>query len=361
MTARLYERALHWAKRNERWLSSAFFVFGFVDHLVTFGVFKLSIEILIFEAYLAFAAVCTIVAHLTAGRAGGKAVRTLAVLAPLFAQLTIGGLLAGFVIFYAKSSVLSVSWPFLILLTVIFFGNEVLRDYREHLVFQTVLFYFSLYALAIFALPVYLGRMGEQVFLLSTALSIGVFVLFLGLLALLEWERLRKTLLPILVSSAVLTGTIVGAYVTDVIPPIPLILRQGGVYHQVAHEGTEYLARGEAARPWYDPRPEVVHHVPGTPLYAYSAIFAPSDFSAGVVHVWQKYDQTSKKWQTQSTIAFTLSGGREEGYRGYSLKYDPQPGKWRVLVQTLTGQTIGKLRFDIVNSSIEPATEQKSL
>ncbi|MDB4992137.1 MAG: hypothetical protein JWL75_382 [Parcubacteria group bacterium] len=361
MTATIFARTLAWAKRNERWLSLAFFIFGFVDHIVTFGVFSLPIELVIFEVYLGFAALCMVFAHLAAARPGGKVMNAVAIIAPLFAQLTIGGLLAGFVVFYTKSSVLSVSWPFLILLAFIFFGNELFRDYREHLVFQTTLLYFSLYSLAIFALPVYLGALSEKIFIESTVLSVLVFAAFLGLLAMLGWERLRSTLKHIVVCCIALTVAIVTAYFTDVIPPLPLTLTDGGVYHSITHEGNAYVVLGETPKHWYDPRKEVVHHVPGTPLYAYSAIFAPGAFSTSVVHEWQRYDDSTSAWVTKSTVAFTLSGGREAGYRGYSLTSDPEPGTWRVLVKTFNGQTIGKFDFKVVNVSADPALHEESL
>ena len=355
MPESIFERTLAWAKRNERWLSSAFFVFGFLDHLITFGAFSLHTEIVIFELYLGFAAFCTILAHLTAERSGGRVLRAVSVLAPLFAQLTIGGVLAGFVVFYTKSSVLSVSWPFLALLAVIFVGNEALRDYRELLVFQTVLFYFSLYALAIFALPVYVGSIGEDVFLESTALSVGIFTVYLFILAVLGWRRLKGTLMQIIIAATALTGIVVIAYVTDVIPPLPLTLTEGGVYHSIEHVGDTYVLQGEEPQPWYDVfHPDTVHHQSGTPLYAYSAVFAPGSFTTSIVHEWQQYDENAHEWVTKSVVAFTLAGGREEGYRGYSLKSDPAPGKWRVLVKTLDGQTVGKFDFTVVNTAQEP-------
>jgi hypothetical protein len=60
-------------------------------------------------------------------------------------------------------------------------------------------------------------------------------------------------------------------------------------------------------------------------------------------------------------VAFNLSGGREEGYRGYSIKSDPEPGKWRVQVKTLTGQVIGELRFKIENVTGKPVVSDIDL
>lgn len=360
MAFQRFERLLAWVRRNERWLSACFFIFGFLDHLITFGAFSLPTEIILFEVYLGVIALCTLLSHISIGSTG-RVMRTVAVLAPLAAQMTIGGVLAGFVVFYTKESVLSVSWPFLIFLAIIFVGSEFFRDLREHLVFQTALFYFSLYALAVFALPTYVGALNERVFFQSTLLTILIFAVFLGILAIFGWQRLKQTILPILLSTGILTAAIVLAYVTDVIPPLPLALRDGGIYYSITHEGDGYVAQGEQKQPWWHIGTETVDHVPGTPLYAFSAVFAPGAFATSVVHEWQFYNPQTKTWETRSTVAFTLSGGREEGYRGYSLKNDPEPGKWRVRVQTLTGQTIGEFRFNVTSVSTAPTVTTENL
>lgn len=356
----LYEKSLGFLKRNERRLSTFLFITGFIGDLLTFGLLDLANVTLLFAAYLAFVIVATIVAHVTYGKEG-KFTRPIAVLAPLFAQFTFGSLLSGFLIFYTKSAVLSVSWPFIILLVLIFFGNEVFRNYRDLLVFQTLLVYFSLYAFVIFALPLYVDRLGTTVFLGSTAISIAIFALYLFLLNLAGRTRLQSALKLIIVSSTVVTAIIVGSYLAGLLPPIPLTLKSGGIYQSLVHENAAYIAKGEALRPWWDPRAQVVHHLPGTPLYAYSAIFAPGAFSASVMHVWQHHDEKTGDWNTESTVAFSLSGGREGGYRGYSIKDNPEPGKWRVLVQTIDGQTIGEFHFIVEAATSQPVLVTQSL
>jgi len=357
---RRFEGLLAWARRNQRWLSACFFIFGFFDHLITFGAFSLPTEILIFEAYLCFIALCTLLTHISADREGGF-MRTVSVLAPLAAQMTIGGVLAGFVVFYTRESVLSVSWPFIVFLAIIFVGSEFFRDYREHLVFQTALFYFALYALTIFALPTYVGALNERIFFLSTVVALAIFGLYLFILGLFGWQRLRQTLTPILFSVLGITALIVLAYVVHIIPPLPLTLRQGGIYHSITRQGDGYLVQEQQKAPWWHIGPQEVDHVPGAPLYAFSAVFAPGSFATSVIHEWQFYNPKTKAWETRSTVAFGVSGGREEGYRGYSLISDPEAGEWRVRVQTLTGQTIGELRFTVVTIPVEPTLHTEML
>ncbi len=360
MLSRYYEATLAFLKRYERPLSSLLFVSGFVGDLLTFGLMSLTSITLLFTAYLSFVLVATVVGHGTHGKRG-KLARPLSVLAPLFAQFTFGSILSGFLILFTKSAVLAVSWPFIVLIALVFFGNELFSSYREHLIFQTILIYFSLYAFAIFVLPLYAERIGTEIFLGSTALALAAFALYVLVLAWVGRRRLLDALSGILAAVALITAAIVGAYLAGLLPPIPLALKSGGIYHEIAREGPAYVVSGEPARAWWDPRPQEVHHLPGTPLYAYSAVFAPGGFTTSVVHLWQRYDETSGSWVTESTVAFALSGGRSGGYRGYSLKGDPAPGKWRVLVQTLNGQTIGEFRFDLQNASAMPALVTESL
>lgn len=353
MTPKRIDIVLGWLKRNERRLSSLLFVSGFITDLLTFGLLPLTTVTIMFAVYISVAALCTLAAHAATGRAG-RGARTIAVLGSLIPQFILGSVLSGFLILFTKSAALTISWPFIALLIAVFIGNEVFRTYREHLVFQTVLLYFSIYAFAVFALPLFVNRLGLDVFLGSTLLAIVALVLYTFLLRIIDWQRLRTALRPILLSTAVATLLMVGSYVFGLIPPLPLALTDEGIYHHVERVEGTYRLTGEQSRVWWDVRPPVIHHLPGTPLYAYSSIFAPGDFTASVVHKWQRRDESTNRWVTQSTVAFALSGGREGGYRGYTLKYDPEPGRWRVLVETLEGQTIGDIDFRVENVPTTP-------
>ncbi len=97
------------------------------------------------------------------------------------------------------------------------------------------------------------------------------------------------------------------------------------------------------------------HEVKGGSVYAYSAVFSPSNLDITVVHEWQHYNEETKKWETTGTIDLDLVGGREGGFRTYSVNNDLEPGRWRVNVETTGGEVIGRLRFNVVQSNKEPA------
>ncbi|MDP3402446.1 MAG: DUF2914 domain-containing protein, partial [bacterium] len=250
-----------------------------------------------------------------------------------------------FLIFYTKSSVLHASWPFLILIAVVFIGNEWFRRYKDRITFMTVLLFFTTYAYAIFALPLFVLSLGAYVFLGSTAITLISFGIFLILLYKAGRQKLKESILPIIGSSLFITVLVSSAYFSGLIPPIPLTLKEGGIYHSVERQGGQYVLKGEKERPWYDLRTHVVHATPGEPLSAFTAVFAPIRFGTVVVHRWQRFNEEKGVWVTQSRIAFPISGGRVDGYRGYSETTNPLPGEWRVRVETENGQVIGQMRF----------------
>lgn len=358
----MIQKVLAWAQRNERHLGAVVFVWGFITDIIAFVLLDISIVNVVFAVYLGLAALAIFLGHLLSSHPPEKPsvrYKSALVLLPLVAQYLIGNLLSGFLIFYTKSSVLGASWPFLVLLAIIFVGNEWFRRYKDRITFMAVLLFFTAYAYAIFALPLFVRALGPYVFLGSTALALGAFAVFLLLLYRAGRVKLVQSIVPIITSSLGITVLVSSAYFSGLIPPIPLTLKEGGVYHSVERQGNQYLLQGEEGRAWFDPRPPVLHTAPGEPLSAFTAVFAPIRFGAVVVHRWQRYNEEKGVWVTQSKIAFPISGGRAEGYRGYSETASPLPGEWRVRVETENGQVIGQMRFTLERAQTSPVLHEE--
>jgi hypothetical protein len=340
-------RLISWAQRNERHLGAVLFVFGFVTDLFTFVFLPVSFVNLAFLGYLGLAAVCTLGSHVFSNDRQHSAVwrRTLSVIFPLGAQYAIGSLLSGCLIFYTKSSTLIVSWPFLVLLALVFIGNEYFRTYYKFLAFQLVLFFFAIYAYAIFSLPLFLHRLGIWIFVGSTAVSIVAFIMFMMLLRRLNGAAVHRSLRYVVPSTTLIVLIVSISYVSGLIPPIPLTMPHAGIYQDLRRENGDYILASQGTREWWDLRPQKVRHLPGTPLYAFTSISAPIQFGTSVVHVWEWYDESTGKWSVQNRISFPISGGRDGGYRGYSVMDDPQAGRWRLTIETGSRQVIGRLYF----------------
>ncbi len=357
----ILKRVLAWAQRNERHLGAVLFVFGFITDLFTFAVLSVSLVNLAFIGYLVIAVVCTLGSHLFAGAREHATLwrRTLSIVFPLGAQYAIGSLLSGCLIFYAKSASAVVSWPFLLLLALVFIGNEYFRTYYKYLAFQAVLLFFGIYAYAIFALPLFLHQLGPFIFLASTAVSIVGFILFLYILFRIQRTGFFASLRYVIPGVVVIISAMNIFYFTGLIPPIPLTLPEAGVYHSVTHRDGGYVVTLEDTKAWWNLRNQVIHHVPGTALYVFTSVSAPFNFGTSVVHVWDYYDVSTKKWREWNRITFHIAGGRDGGYRGYSETANPQAGKWRVTIETIDHQIIGRLYFTLVDVDSPPLIREE--
>jgi len=205
----------------------------------------------------------------------------------------------------------------------------------------------------IFFVPIVLGKMGDDVFLLSGLVSlvaIGAFIHFLYLFLPKEGRANRKTLF---LSIGGVFLAINFFYFTNLIPPVPISLKDAGVYHYMERTANgKYFFQGEPKK-WYDVFDWYgnVHMVQGESLYFYSAVFAPTKLNTNIRHSWQYYDDGLKKWVTSANIPFPIYGGSDNGYRGYSEKTNIFPGKWRVDVTDERGRVLGRTRFEIISVS----------
>jgi hypothetical protein len=137
-------------------------------------------------------------------------------------------------------------------------------------------------------------------------------------------------------------------YFTHIIPPIPLSLTDAKVTSYISHQNNEYVF-ADSERTWYDflPFADTVRISRGAPVYFYSSVFSPTDINTDIIHSWQYFDEETARWVPVSRIRFPIIGGRDEGYRGYSVKSNVFEAIWRVDVETEFGQLIGRKRFEI--------------
>jgi hypothetical protein len=264
-------------------------------------------------------------------------------------QFCLGGIFSASFLFYSRSGTLSASWPFLALLFAYIIGNEILRKNYLRLSFQIAVFFTAIFSYLIFFVPIMLGKMGDSIFLLSGIGSLILTGLFIYMLSWFAPDRTRRSAPVVVLLLVMIFSGINALYFTNIIPPIPLALKDVGIYRSVIKlpDGT-YHAFGEQQK-WFrlfakDP---VIHMVPGQPLYALTSIFAPNNLTTDIIHNWQYYDKADRAWTTANTVKLAITGGREGGFRTFSVKENLFPGLWRVDVTTPRGQLIGRLNFSV--------------
>jgi len=271
-------------------------------------------------------------------------------------QFFFGGILSTYLVFYFRSADIFVTWPFVALLVLAFIANESLKRHYIRLSFQISLFFLSIYSFAIFIVPVILHKIGAFVFILSGLLSLIFITLFLLILFHFikdKFKESKRLIISLILGIFILINFL---YFTNLIPPIPLSLKDAGMYHLIQKntEGNYDVTFEDYGWRGYFNLYQNFNQVSGEPVYAFSAIFSPKNLNITIVHEWQHYDDTQNKWITESVINLPVIGGRDGGFRTYSMRYNLATGKWRVNVKTPQGQTIGVLRFKIISADIEP-------
>jgi hypothetical protein len=185
--------------------------------------------------------------------------------------------------------------------------------------------------------------------------AIGGFLLILMLMSAIGPSRMRSAWRGIALGAAGVFASINLFYFANILPPLPLTLMKAGVFHAVTKTGDTYEAQAEP-NGWFGgaglasalAAAPVLHVEPGEPLSVYSAVFAPIQLRANIVHIWRRYDNVAGRWQTEAAVSFPITGGRDGGFRGYSVKSSPRTGQWRVDIATADGRLIGRVPFSVV-------------
>ncbi|MBA3733019.1 DUF2914 domain-containing protein [Patescibacteria group bacterium] len=342
-----------WYGKYERPLSSLSLIFGFIFDAVTLERIDKVWDNFWVLAHILLVAILMVLVHSVKSKPGDETnPQKLQFWLVNILQFVFGGLLSVFLVFYFRSADLSSSWPFLLILAIAFWANESLKRHFVRLTFQVSIFFLSLFCCAIFLVPVLMHEFGTRTFIISGLLSLGSLFLFLYIVSKVSNEKFKTSRSMIFLS---VLGIYVGMnvlYFTNLIPPIPLSIKDSGVYHFIEKNSIgQYVGQFEY-KSWEDYFKiyHEYHFVQGETAYAYSAVFSPTSLNTTIVHKWQYYDKVSKHWIQYDSVLLPVFGGRNGGFRTFSTERNLTPGKWRVNVETLRGQGIGRIRFNVITS-----------
>ncbi len=357
--SRALARARRWYGRFERPVSSLSLVGGFVFDALTLTRVDMFWENFWVVGHLAIVTLTAIWINLlpNSGRDEANPEKLHFWLVNVM-QFFFGGILSVYLVFYFRSGTLAESWPFLAILALAFVMNESLKRHYERLAFQIGLLFLSFYAFAIYLLPMLLHRIGTDVFLLSGLASLGAILAVVLVIAAFSRGRFSgRNGHAVFAVIAVIIALVNGLYFLKVIPPLPLSLKDAGIYESFTVNGPgRYTAGYEDQGPFaFLARRTTVRIAPGEPLYAYTAIFSPTAFAADVIHEWQYYDASRGAWITRGRIPLAVAGGADGGWRTFSVEPAPDAGLWRVNIMTPNGQVIGRIDFEVVFATSTPA------
>lgn len=268
----------------------------------------------------------------------------------------LGTLLNLYTLFFFKSASLFVSFAFMIVLLLLMIANDSKRLKALGVSFKFALFSLCLLSFCASVVPVFVGSMGLFVFLLSMLVACVPMAVINRRIRIHAPERVAQARRQILVPFGVVLVGFLLLYLFRLIPPVPLSIPFIGVYHNVEHSQETFRLSHE--RPYW----KIWHHgdqdfaaQPGDKIYVYFRIFSPARFSDQVLMRWYWKDQRDK-WKLQDSIPIKIVGGREEGFRGYGMKSNYQPGDWKLQVETADEREIGRVYFEV--ATVPPAPRE---
>lgn len=351
LNSRLVKKGAQVYKRYERWYPIASFAAGFAwDSLTLTRIDRLSDNLIILLYLLALGALI-VLTHLSEENLLNRPALLVKYQRwlPVGTQFLFGGVFSSYVVFYFKSAGLTKNLLFVLFLFLLLISNEFFEKRLSNLKIQLGLYFLSVFAFCTFFFPVIFKVMNNWMFALSGLISLLVITLLFYVLHRLDAAFGGRLLY-------IQGGIILGVYLLinllyffNWIPPVPLSMKDGGVYHHVHKEQKSYHLIYEAT-PWYnfwrtiDP---AYHYTPGDTVFCFVSVFAPTRLTKRIYHHWQYYDARRETWVTSDVLGYKISGGREGGYRGYTMKNHMRPGEWRVDVETSEKKILGRIAFDV--------------
>ena len=339
MHARL-EKIKTFAEKYDRYIGFGFLTLGFTVDSLTLTRIDLWLDNIILLSYLTLAGVAIMLMNIFPNR-------FMTTWLPFVLQYAYGGLFSGFVIFYSRSASLLASWPFLLILLTVLFGNEFFRERYRRTAFQLSIYFIAIFSFSIFYTPIFLKEISDQVFLLSGIASLVIMWIILRALSFLA-KGIGNSIYIARITTIIIFAAFNALYFTNLIPPIPLSLKEFGIYYGVERQGNIYEVKEEEI-PWYKfTEKNKFHYEPGGSLFAFSSVFAPTDIKSDIVHEWSFFNSQTNTWEVRETIKYSIFGGRDGGYRGYSVKSQLEHGKWRIDVKNERGQILGRETFTVI-------------
>ncbi len=257
-------------------------------------------------------------------------------------QFCFGSLFSALVVCYFKSSGSVGSLCLVALLALLLLLNEFFQKRYAAFGFSLALFSLVSTMFLNFLIPHLVGQIGFVWFLLSIVCSLGItFVLY----------RLSHRSKKTLIVPGLISVLLVGAYVVNWIPPVPLVLKDQNACVGFQKQDYSCYVSNENIFVEYGFAPPTVHlPTGGGEVYFVSSVFAPLEVSAGLEHRWYFKNPKTGNFEQRNIITSSrmkTRGSRREGFRIYTKKKNVAEGLWKVETAVRDGAIIGSKTFYI--------------
>jgi hypothetical protein len=216
----------------------------------------------------------------------------------------------------------------------------------------------GLYSICLFSFfsvvfPIVFGFIGIIPFSFSVISTLGVLLLQLRLLRnnVTDPRVLFHAIFAPVISVVLIFSVF---YFLGLIPPVPLSVKEQGVYHSLDKRDSHYyLSIEKNENNFWNFGKMIFHSGPGDKIYFYSQIYSPARISDKIMVHWFKEDSLGN-WRSMDKVPVNIKGGREKGYRIFTFKSNYDAGEWKIVVETSTGVEISRLYFKIINVDSDP-------
>lgn len=337
---------------NQKYLPVIFFMCGFIWDTLTLGRIDRLYDRVILSTYMISLSTCLYLYNVADdGKWKETFFEKYEKYLPLAIQFFLGGLCSAYVIYFSRSVSLTKTLAFFIILVILLFANELLKKRISNKYLQFSAYFFMNFTFFSFFIPVLIKQMSTFIFIISGLISLTTTILLIAFIYGASPSTRKE------ISKRKTIGLIVGIYLMinsfyyfSLIPPVPLALDTGLVAHQVERLNGDYeiTYQSEVWYKFWRNNNLTYTQIPDTNVYVFTSIFAPTALQKTVAHHWQWMNPQSGKWETADRINYQITGGRDDGYRGFTFKSNIREGKWMVEVITEEGHVIGIVRFDVI-------------
>ena len=258
----------------------------------------------------------------------------------------LGTLLNIYTLFYFKSASVGASFLFLLILAALLAVNELKPFESSGTMLRMSLFSLCLVSYFTYLVPTLMGRIGSLPFLGSLAAA-GACV------GLLTWrlearlpEHKAEVRRHVVYPFAAVAALFAALYFAKAIPPVPLSLSEIGIYHEVRREAGRFRLTSTRPRWKFWQRGDQAFLArPGDAIYCWVSVFSPTNFRESLEVHWRFREPDG--WGDPEKIVLPIAGGRDEGWRGFTVKAKHKPGRWRVEIVTSDGRELGRIALTV--------------
>lgn len=272
----------------------------------------------------------------------------------------LGSLLSLYSLFFFKSASMATALIFMIAMAVLLVANEFPQLQRRGPIIRWALWTLCLMCFMQVVMPILFTYVGVIPFLFGWVIAVLGLACVAWLLTKSFTTQLRETRNLLWPSAAALAVFFV-LYFFKAVPPVPIVLKDIGIFHKVEKVGDTYILTEE--RPWWKfwhRGDQDFQAKPNDLIYAYFAIASPGRIQDQINIRWMFKDPRAG-WTSMDSQPIAIRGGRGDGYRGFTFKKNYQEGQWRVQVETSDDREIGRLSFEVTKVPAPAAGEAPEL